>query len=74
MSLNKFAGMSCNLLSGLLFLIGMILLIKNKDIIQTENVIVIIFLSSISIGVHGLGHYFGNDFVTIVEKREDNLV
>lgn len=74
MSLNKFAGMSCNLLSGLLFLIGMILLIKNKDIIQTENLIVIIFLSSISIGVHGLGHYFGNDFVTIVEKREDNLV
>lgn len=66
--------MSCNLLSGLLFLIGMILLIKNKDIIQTENVIVIIFLSSIAIGVHGLGHYFGNDFVTIVEKREDNLV
>lgn len=74
MSLNKFAGMSCNLLSGLLFLTGISLLIKNKDIIQTENLIVIIFLSSISIGVHGLGHYFGNDFVTIVEKREDNLV
>jgi hypothetical protein len=71
MSLNHIAGMSCNLLSGLLFLIGFILLIQNKGQIHMENLIIIFFLASIAIGVHGLGHHFGNDFTAVIEKQNN---
>lgn len=74
MNINRFAGMSSNLLSGLLFLFGIILLIQNKDRIQVQNLIMILFLASIAIGIHGLGHYFGNDFTTLIEKRDDKPV
>ena len=70
MSLNSIAGMSCNLFAGLLFIVGIVLLFKNKDRVQPENLIIIIFLSSISIGVHGLGHSVGNDFATLLENSK----
>lgn len=69
MSINSIAGMSCNLLSG--FLIGIAIILFIIDIKQFENkdVVMFLFLASIAIGIHGLGHYFGNDFTTLIEKK-----
>jgi hypothetical protein len=69
MSVNSIAGMSCNLIAGLLFLIGIILTMKNRGQIKLENMILIIFLASIAIGVHGLGHSLGNDFTSLLENK-----
>ena len=69
MSINSIAGMSCNMLSGLLFLIAMILLIMNKNQFENKDIVMFLFLASIAIGIHGLGHYFGNDFTTLMEKE-----
>jgi ABC-type Mn2+/Zn2+ transport system permease subunit len=71
MSINSIAGMSCNLIAGLLFLIGIILTMKNRGKIKVENIIKIIFLASIAIGVHGLGHSLGNDFTTLLEDEKE---
>jgi hypothetical protein len=70
MSVNSIAGMSCNLIAGLLFLIGIILTMKNRGQIKLENMILIIFLASIAIGVHGLGHSLGNDFTSLLENKK----
>lgn len=70
MSVNSIAGMSCNLIAGLLFLIGIILTMKNRGKIKLENMILIIFLASIAIGVHGLGHSLGNDFSSLLENKK----
>jgi len=72
MNINNFAGMSCNMVAGLLFLIGAILLIKNKNNIEIENMIIIIFLASIAIGIHGVGHSLGNDFATLFNNKSEN--
>jgi hypothetical protein len=32
--------------------------------------ILIIFLASIAIGVHGLGHSLGNDFTSLLENKK----
>ena len=69
MSVNSIAGMSCNLIARLLFLIGIILTMKNRGQIKLENMILIIFLASIAIGVHGLGHSLGNDFTSLLENK-----
>ena len=63
--------MTCNMLSGLLFLFAMILLIMNRNQLQNKDIVMFLFLASIAIGIHGLGHYFGNDFTTLIEKKED---
>jgi hypothetical protein len=78
MSINSIVGMSCNMLSGLLFLIAMILLIMNRNEIEKRDVVMFLFLASIAIGIHGLGHYVGNDFTSLMDetykkdKKEDN--
>lgn len=77
MSINSIAGMSCNMLSGLLFLFAMILLIMNRNQFENRDVIMFLFLASIAIGIHGLGHYIGNDFTSLMDesykkdKKED---
>ena len=70
MNINSIAGMSCNMLSGLLFLVAVILLIMKKNQFENKDIIMFLFLASIAIGVHGLGHHFGNDFTTMIDKKE----
>ena len=70
MSINSIAGMTCNMLSGLLFLIAVIFLIINKNQFENKDIVMFLFLASIAIGIHGLGHHFGNDFTTLVEKKD----
>lgn len=71
MTINNIAGMSCNMLSGLLFLIAIIILIINRKQFENKDIVIFLFLASIAIGIHGLGHYFGNDFTTLIEKKDD---
>ncbi len=73
MSINSVAGMSCNLLSGLLFGIAIMLFIIDIKQFETKDVIIMLFLASIAIGIHGLGHYFGNDFTTLIEKKNNRF-
>jgi len=70
MNINRFAGMICNLLSGLFFLFAVLFIIQKKAQFQPEIIILFLFLSSISIGIHGLGHYFGNDFTVLFQKEK----
>jgi hypothetical protein len=70
MSINSIAGMSCNMFSGLFFLIAIILFVKNKNQFENKDIIMFLFLASIAIGIHGLGHHFGNDFTKMIEKKE----
>jgi Na+/phosphate symporter len=70
MSINEIAGMSSNMLSGLLFVVAIILFFINLKQLENKDVIIILFLASIAIGIHGLGHYFGNDFTTLLEEDE----
>ena len=53
---------------GILFLIAIILLIMNRK--QFENKDIVMFLFLVSIGIHGLGHHFGNDFTKLIDKRK----
>lgn len=69
MNINRIAGMICNLLSGIFFLIAILLIIKMKAQFSSEILIIFLFLSSISIGIHGLGHSIGNDFTTLIDKN-----
>lgn len=69
MSINRIAGMSCNMISGFLFLIALILLINNRNQFENKDIVMFLFLASIAIGIHGLGHYFGNDFTTLMDKE-----
>jgi len=69
MSINSIAGMSCNLLSGLLIGIAIILFIIDIKQFENKDVVMFLFLASIAIGIHGLGHYFGNDFTTLLKKE-----
>lgn len=72
MSINSVAGMTSNMIAGLLFLIAIILFIMNRKQFEPKDVIIMLFLGSIAIGIHGLGHYFGNDFTTLMEKEDDD--
>jgi hypothetical protein len=69
MKINKFTGMSCNLIAGLLMLVGIIILISNKHKISSYQLIELLFVLSIAIGIHGLNHYIGNDFTTVLENK-----
>ena len=72
MSINSIAGMSCNMASGVLFLIAIVLFIMNRKEFENKEIVMFLFLASIAIGIHGLGHYFGNDFTRLIEKEDED--
>ena len=71
MSINSVAGMSCNLVSAFLFCIAIILTIIGIKQFKNKDLIIFLFLASIAIGIHGLNHYFGNDFTSLLEKEKE---
>ena len=72
MSINSVVGMSCNIFSGFLIGIAIILIIIDRKQFESKDVVIFLFLASIAIGIHGLNHYFGNDFTVLLENKDQN--
>lgn len=65
MTFNSVMNVICNIISGLLFLLAVVLLVQNKDKVQMGNLIMIILLGSVAVGVHGLSHAAMDDGFSI---------